>query len=52
MSRSIWRSFGGRRAQVAELARAGMAVGLGGCLLKRIRIRNMRNVMVHPAAAG
>ena len=39
---------GGRRAQVAELARAGMAVGLAGLLLKRIRIRNMRNVMVHP----
>lgn len=39
---------GGRRAQVAELARAGMAVGLAGLFIEAHRIRNMRNVMVHP----
>ena len=39
MPRSVWRSFPAVVVrQVAELARAGMAVGLGGgCLLKRIR---------------
>ncbi len=52
MPRSVWAASGGRRAQVAELARAGMAVVWRGCLLKRIRIRNMRNVMAIRAAAG
>ncbi len=34
MPRSIGAASGGRRAQVAELARAGMAVGLAGLFIE------------------
>lgn len=37
----------GRRAQVAELARAGMAVGLAGLFWKHIQIQLTLNVMGH-----
>ena len=39
---------GGRRAQVAELARAGMAVGRPACSSKRTRIRKTPSATARP----
>lgn len=39
---------GGRRAQVAELARAGMAVGIAGLFIEAHPIRSTRNATVRP----
>lgn len=38
---------GGRRDQVTELARSGMAIGLAGLFLEAHPDQTRRNVMVH-----
>ena len=39
---------GGRRAQVSELARAGMAVGIAGLFIEAHPIRTTRNATARP----